>query len=986
MGLSIPQMTRMSRLLDEALPLDAAGRRAWVKALPKEHQDLAQALLAALLPGDAELAEIERLAALPQLGAATKVGAPSASGLEICARVGPYQLIRPLGGGGMAEVWLARRADGAFKREVALKLPLVGRLRADLEQRFARERDILASLEHPHIARLYDAGVDPHGLPYLSMEYVEGSPLTEWCDAHRLGIRARLELFLQMLEAVQYAHEKQVIHRDLKPSNVLVTESGQVRLLDFGVARLLEPDEPQLTELTNLHGRALTPDYASPELLRGEPVDARGDIYSLGVLLYELLTGVRPYRLRNAASIGLLEDAITAVEVKKPSTQLGPDAMAPRGTTPEKLARQLRGDLDAIALKALAKEPARRYASVAALAEDLRRYLHARPIRALPARFTDRLWKFLRRNRTVVGVTATAVAAVVAAIALLVVGPLRQTPGHLWLDPLARARVLRLTDFAGTEQAAAISRDGRFAAFLAAHDGHLDVWLTEIGTNRYRNLTEGKFQQLRNPEIRTVDFSPDGSLVTFWTRVGDGAQAQDINVMAAPTAGGALQPYLPEVAEFNWSTDGGRVVFHTTAPGDPLFVRAATEATAQQIYVAAPGIHCHFLTWSPDGKFIYFVRGDPPSADWDIWRLRPSGAGLERLTFHHTRVTYPVLLDARTLLYLATDADGSGPWLYVLDVTLKRSRRVSVGLERYTSLAANADRTRLLATVADSRSDLWRVTVGSGAPFQGAANRIAPVSQSAAAPRFGPGYIAYVSNGGARRGIWKYANGTATELWGDATVDRVGAPSISPDGRRIAFTAERRGATQLYAVDNDGQNPKEVTATLAFAGNLAWAPDSQSILGAIVSDGEPRLARIFLDATPPQSIVSDYSVDPVWSPDGKYFVYTGAQVATIFPLRASAPDGRPYNMPGLILTNGARRVAFARNSGALVFLRGAIDRKDFWQLNPQTGAERQLTDLPASFVIGDFDVSPDGAEIVFERVQESSSVVLIERAKESDTH
>jgi serine/threonine protein kinase/Tol biopolymer transport system component len=986
MGLSIPQMTRMSRLLDEALPLDAAGRRAWVKALPKEHQDLAQALLAALLPGDAELAEIERLAALPQLGAATEVAAPSASGLQICARVGPYQLIRPLGGGGMAEVWLARRADGAFKREVALKLPLVGRLRADLEQRFARERDILASLEHPHIARLYDAGVDPNGLPYLSMEYVEGSPLTEWCDAHRLGIRARLELFLQMLEAVQYAHEKQVIHRDLKPSNVLVTESGQVRLLDFGVARLLEPDEPQLTELTNLHGRALTPDYASPELLRGESVDARGDIYSLGVLLYELLTGVRPYRLRNAASIGLLEDAITAVEVKKPSTQLGPDAMAPRGTTPEKLARQLRGDLDAIALKALAKEPARRYASVAALAEDLRRYLDARPIRALPARFTDRLWKLLRRNRTVVGVTTTAVAAVVAAIGLLVVGPLRQTPGHLWLDPLARARVLRLTDFAGTEQAAAISRDGRFAAFLAAHDGHLDVWLTEIGTNRYRNLTEGKFQQLRNPEIRTVDFSPDGSLVTFWTRVGDGAQAQDINVMAAPTAGGALQPYLPEVAEFNWSADGGRLVFHTTAPGDPLFVRAATEATAQQIYVAAPGIHCHFLTWSPDGKFIYFVRGDPPSADWDIWRLRPSGAGLERLTFHHTRVTYPVLLDARTLLYLATDADGSGPWLYVLDVTLKRSRRVSVGLERYTSLAANADRTRLLATVADSRSDLWRVTVGSGAPFQGAANRIAPVSQSAAAPRFGPGYIAYVSNGGARRGIWKYANGTATELWGDATVDRVGAPSISPDGRRIAFTVERRGATQLYAVDNDGQNPKEVTATLAFAGNLAWAPDSQSILGAIVSDGEPRLARIFLDATPPQSIVSDYSVDPVWSPDGKYFVYTGAQVATIFPLRASAPDGRPYNMPGLILTNGARRVAFARNSGALVFLRGAIDRKDFWQLNPQTGAERQLTDLPASFVIGDFDVSPDGAEIIFERVQESSSVVLIERAKESDTH
>jgi Tol biopolymer transport system component len=169
-------------------------------------------------------------------------------------------------------------------------------------------------------------------------------------------------------------------------------------------------------------------------------------------------------------------------------------------------------------------------------------------------------------------------------------------------------------------------------------------------------------------------------------------------------------------------------------------------------------------------------------------------------------------------------------------------------------------------------------------------------------------------------------------------------------------------------------------------GDLAWAPDSQSIVGAIASNGEPRLARIFLDARPPQWIVSDYSVDPAWSPDGKYFVYSGAQVATIFPLRASAPDGRPYNMAGLILTIGARRVAFARNSGSLVFLRGGIDRKNFWQLDPQTGTERQLTDLPASLVIGDFDVSPDGAEIVFDRIQENSSVVLIERAKESDTH
>ncbi len=972
MELSIDQMARMSRLLDEALLLDAAQRAAWLQALPEQHRDLALALREALLPGEAELQRLQKLDTLPTMIAARGTAVSVLGGLSIGARVGPYQLIRILGAGGMADVWLARRADGAFQRDLALKLPIFSPRRADLHERFARERDILASLEHPHIARLYDAGVASNGLPYLAMEYVEGRPLTDWCAAHRLGVRARLELFLQMLDAVQYAHGKQVIHRDLKPSNVLVSEAGQVRLLDFGVAKLLALDEPPLTALTHLYGRALTPDYASPELLRGGAVGVRSDVYSLGVLLYELLTGIRPYRFGSAASIGLLQQANHTVEVVKPSEQREPCAGLPQFT------RELRGDLDAITLKALANEPAERYASVIALAADLRCHLQGRPIAALPARWTSRLNKFLRRNRAVASVSAAAV--VLVAITLAVVfGVLRKAPGPLWLDPLAGARVLRLTDFAGSEQAATISRDGRFAAFIAVRDGQLDVWSTSIGSNVFRNLTGGNFQQLRNPEIRSVAFSPDGSRVAFWTRQGDGSRSLDINIMAVPTVGGAAQVYLPETAEFDWSPDGSRVVFHTTAPGDPLYVRSATEASAHQIYVAAPGTHCHFLTWSPDGEFIYFVRGDPPSSDWDIWRLRPSGASLERMTFHHARVTYPVPLDAHTLLYLATDVDGSGPWLYVMDLAQKRSRRLNVGLERYTSLAASRDRSRLVATVADFSSELWRVPVGGeGAPGH-SAERIASITGNASAPRFGPGFIAYVSSSGARRGIYKYANGTSTELWGDAALDRLGAPMLTADGRRMAFTVERGGATQLYTMDSDGHNLKAVTRSLPLRGDLAWAPDGQSVVGAVASEGEPRLARIFLDSTPAQSLVSDYSVDPVWSPDGKYFLYSGAQVATIFPLRASAPDGRPYNLPGLILTTGARRVAFARESGSLVFLRGGIDHKNFWQLDPKTGTERQLTELPASLVIGDFDVSPDGNEIVFDRVQESSSVVLIER-------
>src|SRR5580693_8660045 len=316
MRLSASQITLMSRLLDESLPLDDAGRRRWLDALPAEYQDLFAPLCQALLPEFHQSTDGRNFATFLE-SADEHAGRVEPTGLQPGERVGPYELIRLIGAGGMAEVWLAKRADGAFNREVALKLPSLTRVRHDLEQRFFRERNILASLEHPHIARLYDAGVDAAGWPYLSMEYVRGEPLTEWCDLRRVTVRGRVQLFLQVLAAVQYAHERHVIHRDLKPSNILVTDTGQVRLLDFGVAKLLEGDEADKTPLTSIYGRALTPDYASPELLRGDPVDARSDVYSLGILLYELLTGSRPYRLKSAASMGLLEQAIGSLEIEK---------------------------------------------------------------------------------------------------------------------------------------------------------------------------------------------------------------------------------------------------------------------------------------------------------------------------------------------------------------------------------------------------------------------------------------------------------------------------------------------------------------------------------------------------------------------------------------------------------------------------------------------------------------------------------------------
>jgi serine/threonine protein kinase len=393
MALSAVQMRQMSRLLDEALPLDADGRRRWLASLAADCRDLVPALRQALATASHELVT------LPKLRGSTGASIRACT-LKAGERVGPYQLVRELGAGGMAEVWLAHRADGAYKRTVALKLPTLARWRKDLAPRFARERDILASLEHANIARLYDAGVSPDGLPYLAMEFVAGRPLTTWCDARCIGLRERLKLLLQVLDAVQFAHTRQVIHRDLKPSNILVAESDQVRLLDFGIAKLLEKEEEaDRSALAQFYARALTPDYASPELLRGGRVAAASDVYSLGVVLYELLTGGRPYQLKPWIAGNRLERAIERIRVDKPSAQVRPGAGIARATTQDRLIGRLRGDLDAIALKALAKAPEDRYPTAAALADDLQAYLSGEPVEARPNPFTpEELVHHLSRN------------------------------------------------------------------------------------------------------------------------------------------------------------------------------------------------------------------------------------------------------------------------------------------------------------------------------------------------------------------------------------------------------------------------------------------------------------------------------------------------------------------------------------------------------------------------------------------------------------
>ncbi|MEP7243426.1 MAG: serine/threonine-protein kinase [Gammaproteobacteria bacterium] len=334
---------------------------------------------------------------------------------ELGTQVGPYRLIRPIGEGGMGSVWLAERADGVLKRAIALKRPHVSWI-GTLAERMAQERDILASLEHPNIARLYDAGVTVDGRPYLALEYVEGVPITQYCDRLQFTVTRRLELFLQVLDAVRYAHAHLVIHRDIKPSNILVSADGRVHLLDFGIAKMLHRDAPADAG-TQWGGGALTPDYASPEQISGRVVSTASDVYSLGVMLAELLAGGRPYELKRD-SRAALEDAILEAEPRVPSKAVDLQAAKARGVTEHALTRALRGDLDNIVLKALRKNPADRYANAELLAQDITRHLHGEAILAQPGSPWYYASKFLRRHKLAVASAAIVVFALVAGAAV----------------------------------------------------------------------------------------------------------------------------------------------------------------------------------------------------------------------------------------------------------------------------------------------------------------------------------------------------------------------------------------------------------------------------------------------------------------------------------------------------------------------------------------------------------------------------------------
>lgn len=404
MKLARDEWAQVLGLLDQALDLSEVERAPWLAALTTPDERTKRALLD-LLAQHKRVETQDFMAHGAQVSLDPGSTTADTASWQPGTAVGPWQLLRELGRGGMASVWLAQRSDGAHQRQVALKLPEISSIGGSprarvIAERFVRERRILSSLRHPHIAQVLDAGADS-GQPWLAMEFVQGSSLIAHANALALNVRQRLALFVPVLQAVQHAHAQLVIHRDIKPANVMVDDKGSPKLLDFGVAKLLEADgDTAETALTQMGGRALTPQYASPEQITGAPLGTASDVYSLGVLLYELLTGELPYQLKRGTAAAL-EEAILTAQVRRPSQLLNSHGKAID-------AKALRGDVDTIVMKALQVQPQHRYASAEAFAQDIERHLTHQPVTAQPDSLGYRLHKLWQRQRLAV-IAGTAV-------------------------------------------------------------------------------------------------------------------------------------------------------------------------------------------------------------------------------------------------------------------------------------------------------------------------------------------------------------------------------------------------------------------------------------------------------------------------------------------------------------------------------------------------------------------------------------------------
>jgi Tol biopolymer transport system component len=454
----------------------------------------------------------------------------------------------------------------------------------------------------------------------------------------------------------------------------------------------------------------------------------------------------------------------------------------------------------------------------------------------------------------------------------------------------------------------------------------------------------------------------------------------------ASAMGSAPHPFRAEMMEPSWSPDGAQIVYHGGEPGDPIYIADRTGSNPRRILIERPDIHCHHLTWSPDGRFIYFVKGTPTTQEMDIWRIEAAPNSVpakpERITNHKARVAYLAWLDDRTLIYSASAEDHSSQWLYTLDVEHRRPRRVSSGItEQYLSVAVSNTRPRrLVASVAAPVATLWTVPLSDRAQTDAALSRFPVPNTRARGPRFGSGYLLFLSSRGGGDGLWKLENGAARELWKGNEGGLAAPPAISADGRQICFSYRKQGRAGLYIMDAGGVSIRALAQNLDVRGTASWSPNGKWVAVAANTEEGSRVFKVPVDGGPPVRLLDTTSYHPLWSPDGGSILYAEPLQGGTLLAKAITPDKTAIPLPEIkLLYTTSIPYRFAPNQKALIVLQGGgAAQQNFNWLDLETGVQRRLTDFKPGMVIESFDVTPDGKQIVFDRVRENSDIVMMD--------
>jgi serine/threonine-protein kinase len=982
---------------DRALDLEPAEQRAFIEQYQAEHP--AEGIeLKALIECAARESALESPAcvfAAPLLRETTDDDTRSANGKshDDGASFGPYRIQREIGWGGMGAVYLAERFDDQYRKQVALKvLPRWSGGDQRRLQRFREERQILASLNHPGIARLLDGGVTPGGVPWFAMEYIDGLQIDRYCDTLDLSVDARLKLFCDVCSAVQYAHRNLIVHRDLKPSNVLVSDDGRVALLDFGIARLIAGDSSVPVEAKTTGDRLMTPMYASPEQIRGEPASTTTDVYALGVLLHVLLTGANPYRLTTFDTYEIVR-AVLEQEPERPSASAATDP---------KLSRRLRGDLDAIVLKAMAKEPGRRYATVEQLQADVGRHLGGMPVIARPDSRSYLARKFIRRHRVGVGTAVVAAGFVLTFAAVMTVqrSRIRAQSARIAVerDRAEQVGKLLINTFASvspgdsgiTAQNILDSATARVDEKLSAHPEQRARLLFAMARSYDRLEITDRASELLKVSLairRQLKPKPDREIAETLDLLGSVSLKQGKVEEAERFYREALN--LRRATRGSGDTDIARTLVGLSSS----LRQRRNYSEAEQLARQAMDIDA--------------TRRDLPS------NIASSTSALAGIMADQRRYPEAAQLYRKALAILRRSRSDENREVAVTIFDLAESLRGAGNYNEADSLIRYglALQQRVLATAilrgtvnppqAPSLSALHDVAAPVDSAFK---NLLRTPSRSATTAVPNEPSLAFVSdrdgpdpvgNRGNQEVYVMNADGSnQRRLTHDKSMDF--SPAFSPDGQRIAFTSQRTGGFDVFIMNVDGTQQRRLTSMTSTgmgAAAPAWAPDGKRIAfhtrvktndiyvikvdgtglirltdepgGARFPDWSPDGQRILFvsrrngnadiyvmnaDGTNKVRLTSSAGMDlqPEWSPDGKRIVFQSDRDGEIqiYTMNADGSDQ-------LRITNYAGEDGYpswSPDGRRIVFQRRVLGHSQIFTMNADGSDVRRLTELsPVAF-------------------------------------